>query len=143
METARIEQRAGVRATSDRIWEVLSDLPHWDRWNPHERSVGGTIAFGGSITLTETLPGMAERQVEARVGDWQPGARLVWVDKRGFLFRVIRLFEIEELEPGSCIVTSGAQFEGLRGELFHDKHKKAIRAAHGEIVEGLKTAAEA
>ena len=28
METARIEQRAGVRATSDRIWEILSDLPY-------------------------------------------------------------------------------------------------------------------
>jgi hypothetical protein len=142
METTRIEHRAGVRATSDRIWEVLSDLPQWDRWNPYERGVGGAIAFGGSITLTETLPGMAERRVEARVGDWQPGARLVWVDKRGFLFRVIRLFEIEELEPGSCIVTSGTLFEGLRGELFHDKHKKAIKAAHGVIAEGLKLAAE-
>ena len=142
METARIEQRAGVRTSPDRIWEVLSDLPGWDRWNPYERGVGGAIAFGGSITLTEALPGMAERRVEARVGDWQPGARLVWVDKRGFLFRVIRLFEIQELEPGSCIVTSGVQFEGLRGELFHDKHRKGIRAAYSDIVEGLKAAAE-
>ena len=143
METARIEQRAGVRATTDRIWEVLSDLPHWDRWNPYERSVTGTIAFGGVIGLTESLPGMAERRIEARVGDWQPGARLVWVEKRGFLFRVVRLFQIEQLEPGSCIVTSGIQFEGLRGELFHDKHKAAIKAAYGEIVAGLKAAAEA
>lgn len=142
MDTTRIEQRAGVRATTDRIWEVVSDLPHWDRWNPYERRVSGTIAFGGSISLTEALPGMGERQVAARIGDWQPLAQLTWVEKRGFLFGMTRYFKIEQLEPGSCIVTTGAVFSGLRGELFHDKHRNAIKAAYAEIVAGLKTAAE-
>lgn len=142
METARIEQRAGVRATSDRIWEVLSDLPHWDRWNPYETGVSGTIAFGGAVSLTEALPGLPERRVEARVGDWQPLAQLVWSEKRGFLFRSIRYFEIEELAPGNCVVATGAIFSGLRGELFHDSHRRAIKAAYGEIVEGLRQAAE-
>ncbi len=142
MEIARIEQRAGVRATSDALWEVLTDLPHWERWNPYERGVEGTIAFGGSISLTEALPGMSERRVEARIGDWEPRAQLVWIEKRGFLFRMIRYFEIEEMSPGNCIIATGALFSGLRGELFHDKHRRAIRAAYGEIVEAWKAAAE-
>lgn len=142
MDIARIEQRAGVRATSDAIWDVLTDLSGWDRWNPHETGVEGAIAFGGSIALTETLPGMPERRVDARVGDWEPRAQLVWIEKRGFLFNMIRYFEIEELEPGNCIIATGAIFSGLRGELFHDKHRKAIRAAYGEIIEGLRAASE-
>jgi len=32
---------------------------------------------------------------------------------------------------------------GLRGELFHDKHRASIRKAQEAMVEGLKTAAEA
>jgi len=32
---------------------------------------------------------MAERQVQARLGDWQPYAQLVWAEKRGFLFNAI------------------------------------------------------
>ena len=79
METARIEKRIGVRAPADRIWELIADLPGWDRWNPIETSVEGTIAYGSSIALTETIPGLPERRTVVRVGEWQPYAQLVWL----------------------------------------------------------------
>ena len=139
----RIEKRVGVQATSDRIWELISGLPSWDRWNPHETDVSGTIAFGGVLNMTEHLPGTADRRVQARIGEWQPRAQLVWAEKRGFLFNTVRYFEIEELEKGSCIVASGLIFSGLRGEMFHDKHRNALRRVHEAIAEGLRRAAEA
>lgn len=142
MDTTRIEKRIGVRAPSDRIWEILSDLEHWDRWNPYETGVTGAVAFGGGISLTEALPGMAQRQVQARIGDWRPYSQLVWAEKRGWLFNAVRYYDIEELERGSCIVTNGVIFSGLRGELFHDKHRSKIRAAYEEIAEALRRAAE-
>jgi hypothetical protein len=142
METTRIEARVGVRATTDRIWEIISDLPHWERWNPYETKVSGTIAFGGVLEMTERLPGLSERRAVARIGDWQPYARLVWNEKRGWLFNATRYITIEELEPGSCIVAIGLVTSGLRGELFHDKHRKAIRRAYDEIGEGLRKLAE-
>lgn len=138
----RIEKRVGVRATPDRIWEILSDLPHWSRWNPYETDVSGTIAFGGVVSLTESLPGLPERRVEARVGDWQPGAQLVLAERRGWMFSSMRYLEIDELDVGSCIFTNGVIFTGLRGELFHDRHRRAIRAAYDEIGEKLRVLAE-
>ena len=143
METARIEKRIGVRAASDRIWELISDLSGWDRWNPVERAVEGTIAYGGAIALTEAIPGLPERRASVRVGEWQPYAQLVWMEKRGLWFRSMRYFEIEELEPGSCIVANGFIFSGLRGEMFFDRSRKELRAAVDGIAEGLKSAAEA
>ena len=143
MEIVKIEQRAGCRAPSDRIWTLLSDLSAWDRWNPYETEASGTIAFGSPITLMERLPGLPEQQVQAVVRDWQPLTQLVWTQKRGWLFNTVRYFEIEELETESCIIATGTIFSGLRAELFHDKHKKAIKAAYGEIIEGLRLAAEA
>ena len=142
MDTTRIEKRIGVNAPSDRIWEILTDLENWHAWNPYETGVTGALAFGGSINLTEALPGMAERQVQARLGDWQPYAQLVWAEKRGFMFNAIRYYEIEELERGNCIVSNGVIFTGLRGELFHDKHRLLIRTAYEEIGEALRRAAE-
>lgn len=138
----RIEKRVGVRATTDRIWEVLTDLPYWSRWNPVETAVEGTIAFGGSIALTEAIPGLPERRVTARIGDWQPLAQMVWSEKRGWQFSVVRYYEVEELEPGSCIVANGFIFGGLRGESFHDKHRKTIRAACESIGDALRVTAE-
>ncbi len=142
MDIARIEKRVGVRATTDRIWELISDLPTWERWNPVERAVEGTIAYGGGIALTETIPGLQERRASVRVGEWQPYAQLVWMEKRGLWFRSMRYFEIEELEAGSCIVANGFLFSGLRGEMHFDRHRKSLREAVDAVAEGLKTASE-
>lgn len=134
----KIEKRVGVRAPSDRIWEVIADLPGWDQWNPIETGVSGTIAFGGVINLTERIEGLPERQITVRVADWQPNAQLVWTEKRGWLFNVVRYYEIEELEPGSCIVANGFIFSGFRGEGFYEKHRKTIRTACEAIGEALR-----
>lgn len=142
MDTTRIEKRIGVRATSDRIWEILTDFGGWDRWNPYEKGLTGALAFGGAVAFEEALPGLAPRSVQARIGEWQPYSQLVWAERRGFLFNAIRYYEIEELERGSCIFATGVIFSGLRGELFHDKHRPAIRKAYEDIVESLRQAAE-
>lgn len=142
METARIEKRIGVRAPADRIWESLADLPGWNRWNPIETAVEGTIAYGGSIALTEAIAGLPERRASVRVGEWQPNAQLVWVEKRGLWFSSLRYFEIDELEPGSCIFANGFIFNGLRGEMHFDRHRKALREAVDSVAEAMKTTAE-
>lgn len=139
----KIEKRVGVRATSDRIWEVIADLPAWDDWNPVETGVTGAIAFGGQLALTERIEGLPDRNVVGRIADWQPNAQLVWTEKRGFLFNMIRYYEIEQLEPGSCIVANGFIFSGFMGEGFHDKHKKTLRLACEAIGEALRVRAEA
>ncbi|MDQ8027082.1 MAG: SRPBCC domain-containing protein [Brevundimonas sp.] len=143
MDIAKIEQRIGIQASTDSIWEVISHLPGWDGWNPVETGTGGTIAFGGEITLTEAVEGLPERQVTARVGEWQPYAQLVWMENRGLWFRSMRYFEIEELEPGSCIASNGFIFSGLRGEMYFDKHRKYLRQAVTSVAEAWKAAAEA
>ncbi|MBN8529743.1 MAG: SRPBCC domain-containing protein [Caulobacterales bacterium] len=139
---SRIESRVGIRADSEVIWNIVADLEGWSRWNPYENEVSGAIAFGGAIRLTERLPGLPERFAAHSVGEWQPLAQLVLVEKRGWLFRAVRYIEIEELERGHCIVANGIIFSGLRGELFHDKHRKAIKAAYAEIGENLRKLAE-
>ena len=142
MDIARIEKRIGVRASTDRLWEIIADLPGWDHWNPIETSVAGTIAYGGEITLTETIEGLPPRRAVVHVGEWQPYAQLVWMEKRGLWFRSMRYFEIEELEPGSCIVANGFIFSGLRGEMFFDKHRVRLRHGVDAVAEAWKATAE-
>ncbi|HZW16716.1 MAG TPA: SRPBCC domain-containing protein [Brevundimonas sp.] len=142
METARTENRIGVRAPADRIWDILADLPSWDRWNPIETAVEGTIAYGGSIALTEAITGLPERRAAVRVGEWQPHAQLVWLERRGLWFSSLRYFEIDEIEPGSCIFANGFIFNGLRGEMYFDRNRKALRPAVDAVGEAMKALAE-
>ena len=144
METARIERRIGVRATPEQIWALVADLSFWDRWNPIEKGLEGVIAFGGGITLTETIDGLPERRVPVRVGEWEPYSQLVWTENRGLWFRSTRYFEIQRLdEPNACIASNGFIFSGLRGEMFFDKHRARLRHAVDAVAEGWKAAAEA
>lgn len=139
---ARIEKRFGIQAPVDQIWAVIEQLESWDRWNPVETNLSGTIAFGGEVRLTETIPGLPPRSAEARVSDWQPNSQLVWTEKRGLWFQSMRYFEIEELEPGSSIVSNGYIFTGLRGEMYFDKHKKTLRTAVETVAEAWRGAVE-
>jgi len=138
---SRIENRIGVNATSDRIWEVLADLEHWSRWNAHE-AVEGRLAFHAPLQLTETFPDQPERHAVVSLNDWTPLNRLVWVEKRGWMFNAVRYFEIDELNPGNCIFANGIQFTGLRGEWHYDKHRAALRPALADIGERMKALAE-
>ncbi len=142
MDVARIEKRVGVRATTDAIWDLIADLPAWDRWNPIETAVEGSIAFGGQLALTETIPDVGERRAVAKVVEWQPLAQLVWAESRGLWFQTIRYYEIEELEPGSCIFANGWIFKGLRGEWFFDKHRLKLKHAAEAVGEAMKAATE-
>lgn len=142
METARIEKRVGVRADADRLWDLISDLPGWSHWNPVETGVEGTIGFGADLALTETIEGLGERRVTARVVDWQPRAQLVWAESRGLWFRVTRYYEIEELERGACILSNGWIFSGLRGEWFHDGRRPVLKRAAEAVGEAIKARAE-
>ncbi len=139
----RIEKRVGIQAGTERIWEVLTDFDQWHRWNPYESAIKAHLGFGAPVSLLEAIPGLPKREVQAVLGDWQPHAQLVWAEKRGFLFQSVRYYEIEELEPGSCIVANGFIFSGLRGEGFHDKNKGKIREASQEIGDRLKIVCEA
>ena len=144
MDIARIERRIGVRATPDQIWDLIADLPGWDRWNPVETRLEGASAFGAEIALTERIGDLPERRAAMRVGEWQPYSQLVWAENRGPWFRSMRYFEIEPLEqPGSCIVANGFIFSGLRGEMFFDRHRKHLRHAVDSVAEAWKAAAEA
>jgi hypothetical protein len=143
MEIARIERRLGVRASVDRAWEIVADLPGWTRWNPVETQVEGTIAFGGEIAFTETIEGLPERRNLARVTEWQPLAQLVWAENRGLWFRATRYYEIQALEEtSSCIIANGMIFHGLRGEMFFDKHRGKLRHAVDAVAESWKALAE-
>lgn len=143
METTRIENRIGVRASSAQIWDVIADLEGWHHWNPFERNLQGTLGFSAPLQFEEHFTGMPERKASATIVEWEPCGQLLWFENRGFLFRSSRYFEIQPLDTNACIVTNGIIFSGLRGEMYHDKHRAKIKPHLLTINERLKAVVEA
>lgn len=134
----RVETKIGVPATSDALWDVLSNLEDWNRWNPVFVKASGSLGLGATINLTEQIEGLGRRAVQARLGDWSPYAKLVWAEKRGWQFTSTHYVVIDELARGNCIVTTGAIFGGMRGEGYFMKHRRNLRIAYQAMNEALR-----
>ena len=140
----RIEHRIGVAASPERVWEIIADLERWSEWNPVNPEASGRIAIGGTLDLVERLDGEPERRMQVKVPDWTPESQLIWDDKRGFLAKSRRYFELEALGEGQgCLLANGEIFEGFRGEDWAAPRRRKLRAAFEAVNEAIKARAEA
>ena len=139
----RIENRIGVAASSEKVWEVIVDLERWGDWNALHPEARGTISFGGQLEVAEVLDGEPGRLHQVVIPAWAPEIQLVWVNKRGFLSKSTRYFEIEKLTEDSCLLANGEIFEGLRGEDWAKARRGKFQTAFEAINEAIKARAEA
>jgi NifU-like protein involved in Fe-S cluster formation len=112
----RIEHRIGVSASADTIWALISDLNGWSAWNPLYPEATGKLSIGGTLKITEAVPGKPPRTIAPVVVDWEPGAQILWRHDAGFMSRTVRYLEIESLSETGCIFANGAFFHGMLGE---------------------------
>jgi hypothetical protein len=138
----RIEHRIGVAASADVIWQLLSDLDGWPRWNPLYPEAKGRLAIGGTLKLTEAFPGRAPEPITAVIVDWEPRAQILWRRDAGFMSRSVRYLEIEALSETGCIFANGAFFHGMLGEQAAKGAQRAIRQGYEALGEAVKTLSE-
>lgn len=143
--TVKVENRIGVQAPAEVIWDLLYDVAGWERWNPLHKRAQGEIRIGARLTALEALPGRPERETQLVVIEWVPCEQLHLRNAAmGGWVKSIRYIEIEQLDKASCIVSTGELFAaGMLVKLHLRKQRRALRqgfAAHGEA---LKAAAEA
>jgi hypothetical protein len=138
----RIEHRIGVAASADTIWDILSDLPGWPRWNPLYPQAGGSLRIGGRLQLTEAFPNVGPRAIQPVIVDWEPSSQILWRSADGFMARSVRYLEIEKLSETGCIFANGAFFHGLLGEQTAKRARRSIQAGFNALGEALKAESE-
>jgi uncharacterized protein YndB with AHSA1/START domain len=72
-----------VDASSERVWEVLTDFDRYPEWNPSVPSITGELAVGSTVSLTLAMPGRPSPKVKAKLLDVAPGRRLAWHGNMG------------------------------------------------------------
>jgi hypothetical protein len=139
-----IEHRIGIQAPAEVIWELVHDLASWEAWNPTYTKASGDIRIGSTLEMTLQLPGQAAQQIRPVVLEWVPNEQLHWrLSLMGGLVKTLRYIEIEELAPGSCIVSNGEYFAGLMGPSVVRRVGGSVRRGFAAMNEALKARAEA
>lgn len=144
MSDLRIESRIGIAASTDAIWEVLTDFEGWKDWNPLYPRAAGEIRIGSKLDLDLAIPGRPVQRIQPTVLDWAPYDHLHWrlIALRGWV-TTVRFLEIEELSPGSCIFSNGEIFSGFPVGFAIKPMRRQIREGFEAMNEALKARAEA
>lgn len=140
----RVEDRIGVQAPAEVVWEVVYDLGRWADWNPTYPRAEGEIRIGGTLSLTLALPGEAHQELRPKVLEWVPNEQLHWrLTLLGGMISTLRYIEIEALAPESCVVSNGEFFGGLMGPSLGRRMGRTVRRGFQAMNEALKARAEA
>lgn len=137
------ENRIGVAAPVEVVWDVLSDLDGWTAWNPLYTRAEGRLLIDAKLSLDMKLPGEpGVIPVQGQVIDWVPNNQIHWREK-SLLVETTRYFEIEKLTDTGCIFSNGVLQKGL-GVRYPSRRKVArLREGFRVMSEALKARAEA
>lgn len=140
----RVEDRIGVQAPAEVIWEIVYDIGRWEEWNPTYVKAEGQIRIGDTLALTLALPGQAQQVIRPKVLDWVPNEQLHWqLSMLGGLIRTLRYIEISPLSETGCIVDNGELFSGLMGPSLGKRVGRSVRQGFQAMNAALKERAEA
>ncbi|MDB5455354.1 MAG: cyclase [Caulobacter sp.] len=139
-----VEHRIGVQAPAEIVWEVVSDFPSWEAWNPFHPKMVGDLRIGSTLTVDIAIPGQPVQTITPVVRDWVPYEQLHWqtTQKRGFV-TAIRYLEIESLGPNNCTFSNGELFAGLLVRWIPVKTRRALREGFTAMGEAVRDRAEA
>jgi hypothetical protein len=138
-----VEDRIGVQAPAEVIWEIVRDLDGWSDWNPTYPKASGEVRIGGMLDVTLALEGQPPQALKPKVLDWIPNEQLHWeLRMMGGMIKTIRYIEIEALGPENCVVNNGEIFGGLMGPSLGKRVGRTVRRGFKAMNEALKDRAE-
>jgi hypothetical protein len=135
------EASTSIRATSDAIWQILTDASQYKTWNNTIDKVEGRIAAGEKVSVHAKIsPG---RAFPLKVTEFVPGKKMIWASGMPLgLFKGERIFTLTERSDGTVEFRMRESFSGLLAPLI-ERSIPDLQPAFDEFAVDLKRRAEA
>jgi uncharacterized protein YndB with AHSA1/START domain len=129
-----------IRATPERIWQLLTDAAGYSRWNNTVDKVDGKIASGERVTVHPKInPG---RAFPVKVTEFEAPRRMVWTGGMPLgLFKGERTFTLTPLQNGDVEFSMREEYTGWLAPLI-GRSMPDLQPAFDEFASSLKRAAE-
>ena len=140
----QLRTRVDVDASPERVWQVLTDLPAYQRWNPFITSAEGEVRQGGRLTLRMQPVGGRAMTFRPTVLEATPGRRLRWLGHLlvSGIFDGEHRFTIEPLGEGRARLVQQEDFRGLLVPLMARSLDRHTLPAFEQMNQALKRRAE-
>jgi uncharacterized protein YndB with AHSA1/START domain len=126
-----------IAADVQTVWDVLSDIEHWPRWNKAVRSVSvhGPVVPGTTFDW-KAGPGT----IKSRIAEVDAPNRIVWTGMT-FGTRAVDAFSFEASDGGT-LVREDESWEGPLARLFRSRMERTLSSRVRDGVRWLEAEAE-
>ena len=140
----QLRSEIDIHATPERVWQVLTDLPAYPRWNPFITSAEGEVRQGGRLTLRMQPAGGRAMTFRPTVLEATQGRRLRWLGHLlvSGLFDGEHSFTIQPLGEGRARLVQQEDFRGLLVPLLARSLDRRTLPGFERMNQALKRRAE-
>lgn len=126
-----------VAASRQAVWDVLTDLESWPRWNSDVKSmsIDGPLATG-TVFRWKAGPGT----ITSKIQDVQPPTLIAWTGTT-FGIKARHAYHLEPRGDGTLVHTEES-YEGLVARLFRGSLQKTLEKGLSDGLRYLKAEAE-
>jgi hypothetical protein len=128
----------------DEVWQVLTDLAAYPRWNPFITSAEGPVEVGSRLVLRMQPVGARPVTVRPTVLEAVPGRWLRWLGRLGMpgLFDADHTFTISDRAGGGVHLSQSEQFRGVLVPLMARSLRRHTLPAFAAMNDALKRRVE-
>jgi hypothetical protein len=140
----RLHTEIEIQASSDHVWEVLTDFTAYPGWNPFIVQAAGQPVAGSRLQLQMQLPGRRPTTFRPTVLEATPTRRLRWLGHLLVpgLFDGEHTFTIEPSGSGQVRLTQQEEFRGLLAPLILAFIAKPTEEGFHQMNQALKARVE-
>jgi hypothetical protein len=99
-----------IRATPEKIWQLLTDAEGFPRWNSTITRIEGQIREGEKLRVH--VRG-AERTFTPKISDFVPSKRMTWTGGVPLVFQGVRTFRLTPCRDGSVDFAMQERMSGV------------------------------
>ena len=133
-----------IRASAERVWQVLTDFTTYPEWNPFIRRVNGRPEVGERLVVRMQPSGTRGMTFRPTVMKAEPNRQLRWLGRLLVpgLFDGEHIFEIEELDRDRVLFIQREVFKGLLVPLFARSLDRNTKRGFEEMNRALRERVE-
>ncbi|MGI9382258.1 MAG: SRPBCC family protein [Methyloligellaceae bacterium] len=137
-----LHSEIGVGAPAEIVWEVLTDLDGWQRWNPFMKA-SGALAPDGQLDVVLSAPGGKTIRVAPAIVSFDEGREFRWrVRQMLGLFSAEHGFRVVPEDVGRCRFEQFEVFSGLLAGAILSRNQAAIETGFQVMNRMLKRESE-
>ena len=133
-----------INASSDKVWEVLTDFESYPEWNPFVRELKGDVQVGKRIETVLQPPNQKGMTFRPRVIKLVPRREFRWHGILGFrgLFDGEHIFELHPSEPRKVRFVQREVYKGILAPMILKNIAVNTQAGFEQMNRALKERCE-